>query len=296
MLQFYPYNIGNSWSYLWIYHNVENDYYEAGKDIFVISKDTVVNNIKYWLVKHDQRGYRQYLSYLERIDSVSGDVLRIDNLTAGEINCVDNVYASVGDTISIANNKHLLYCDKMVVLSIRDTIINNFQTTIRITAGLPSSSKLFFARNIGFLGTGKNYWLDSANVNGTVFSNITDVKDNDESIISEFNLRQNYPNPFNPTTTIEYTIPTHPISLSLVRGGTKGGVVTLKVYDILGREVTTLVNEYQQPGRYEVKFEASHSEQSRGMPSGIYFYWLQVSPSASPEHIYSFVRKMILLK
>jgi len=93
-------------------------------------------------------------------------------------------------------------------------------------------------------------------------------------------LSQNYPNPFNPTTTIKYSIPS--TQTPLLRG--VGGVLTtLKIYDILGREVATLLNKEQKPGNYEIQFDASD------LTSGIYFYRLQSG---------SFVesRKMILIK
>ncbi|HSW55220.1 MAG TPA: T9SS type A sorting domain-containing protein, partial [Ignavibacteriaceae bacterium] len=84
------------------------------------------------------------------------------------------------------------------------------------------------------------------------------------------NLEQNYPNPFNPSTTLSFVI------------GHRS-FVTLKVYDVLGNEVATLVDEYKPAGEYEVEFVAS------GLTSGIYFYKLQAG---------SFVeaRKMILMK
>lgn len=74
----------------------------------------------------------------------------------------------------------------------------------------------------------------------------------------------NYPNPFNPSTTINYQLP-------------ENGFVTLKVFDILGREVATLVNENKPAGYYTVKFDASHSERSRGITSGVYIYTIQVN-------------------
>jgi DNA-binding beta-propeller fold protein YncE/fibronectin type 3 domain-containing protein len=73
--------------------------------------------------------------------------------------------------------------------------------------------------------------------------------------VGKYELGQNYPNPFNPTTTIEYAMP-------------QAGVVTLKVYDVLGREVTTLVNERKAAGNYAVPFNGS------GLASGVYFYKL----------------------
>ena len=97
----------------------------------------------------------------------------------------------------------------------------------------------------------------------------TDVKSTDVPP-SEFTLFQNYPNPFNPSTRIKYQVS----SISQV---------SLKVYDLLGREVATLVNEYKPAGSYEANFDA------KGLSSGIYFYKLQAG---------SFVqtRKMVLLK
>ncbi len=76
-----------------------------------------------------------------------------------------------------------------------------------------------------------------------------------DDVIKDFTLNQNYPNPFNSTTIISYTIP-------------KAGHVSLKIFDVLGREVETLVNENQNVGRYEVNFDGSR------LASGVYFYRL----------------------
>jgi len=273
MLEFYPNNIGNSWSYRWLYYDVINDFYEAGTDKIFISKDTLINNSKYWAVEFNYGSYN-YEHYSERIDTATGDVFRIEDSFGGEINLVDNVYAGIGDTISISNNRYLLYCDKLVVQSIRDTIINNFQTTIREVVGLPSKLKLYFARNIGMLGSGKNFWIDSANVNGIIFSDIssdfTGITEFKEPIGTNYILLQNYPNPFNPTTTITYSLP-------------KSTFVTLKVYDIIGEEIAELVNEKKDSGTYDVTWNAQN------IPSGVYFYKITAGE-------YSKTIKMILLK
>jgi len=91
----------------------------------------------------------------------------------------------------------------------------------------------------------------------------------------EFSLSQNYPNPFNPVTTIKYSVPT-----SLKSQTSK---VKLTVFDILGNEVTTLVDEYKAAGNYEVKFEAGN------FASGMYIYRLQSNGFVE-------TRKMMLLK
>ncbi|MBV6479908.1 MAG: hypothetical protein HGGPFJEG_02714 [Ignavibacteria bacterium] len=83
---------------------------------------------------------------------------------------------------------------------------------------------------------------------------------NDEKIPKEYSLIQNYPNPFNPSTRISYAIP-------------KEGFVTLKIYDILGKEVMTLVNENMQAGYYDVEFNASSA--AGGLASGLYFYTIK---------------------
>ncbi|MCZ7602034.1 MAG: T9SS type A sorting domain-containing protein [Melioribacteraceae bacterium] len=93
------------------------------------------------------------------------------------------------------------------------------------------------------------------------FSTIVSVDDKHEEVVSDFSLSQNYPNPFNPSTTIKFTVP------SDVKRETS--ITKLVVYDILGREVKTLVNEVKAPGTYEVTFNASQ------LASGVYFYRLQ---------------------
>jgi hypothetical protein len=87
---------------------------------------------------------------------------------------------------------------------------------------------------------------------------------------STYLLQQNYPNPFNPSTTISFSIPTSEF-------------VTLKVYDVLGREIATLVNENLSAGSYSYNFDASN------LTSGVYFYKLQAGK-------YSETKKMLLSK
>ena len=111
-------------------------------------------------------------------------------------------------------------------------------------------------------------------------TNATVIDPSNNNLPDGFALSQNYPNPFNPSTTINYSIP----AVSFV---------TLKIYDVLGNEVATLVNEEKIKGNYEVKFSTTGGVTSGGniynLPSGIYFYRLQAG---------SFVEtnKMILLK
>jgi hypothetical protein len=83
---------------------------------------------------------------------------------------------------------------------------------------------------------------------------------------SEFFLGQNYPNPFNPATTIDYQIP-------------MVGDVIIRVYDVLGREVRTLLHDMKNAGKYEVKFDATD------LPTGVYFYRLQAGTSTETKRL-----------
>jgi len=95
---------------------------------------------------------------------------------------------------------------------------------------------------------------------------------------SKFYL-SNYPNPFNPTTQIKYEIP-------------EEGIVTLKVYDVLGREVAVLVNKKQYAGRYAVTFSATNGDSQ--MASGVYIYRLTVNSGKANNFTMS--KKMILMR
>jgi hypothetical protein len=100
--------------------------------------------------------------------------------------------------------------------------------------------------------------------------NPTNLNEITNKIPSEFSLQQNYPNPFNPSTKVKYEIP-------------ERSFVTLKVYDVLGKEVATLVNDEKPAGVFEFEFNGA------GLTSGIYFYKLQVGDFVE-------TRKMVLLR
>jgi hypothetical protein len=98
----------------------------------------------------------------------------------------------------------------------------------------------------------------------------TDADNQDPKIPLKYFLSNNYPNPFNPITNFEFRIADF-------------GLVSLKVFDVLGNEVATLINEVKSPGSYNLQYNAS------ALASGIYFYELRTDKFSS-------VKKMILLK
>ena len=86
---------------------------------------------------------------------------------------------------------------------------------------------------------------------------------------NDFSLSQNYPNPFNPSTTIRYEIP-------------EGGFVSLKIYDVVGNEIATLVNEAKLAGSYEVEFNI-YSDEGQNLVSGVYFYQIVRRANGTPR-------------
>ena len=121
--------------------------------------------------------------------------------------------------------------------------------------------------------TGEGTLIGSTGIKGIdgmayAYDGIVDVEDN--QVVNKFVLEQNYPNPFNPETTINFTIP-------------RNANVSLKVYDVIGREVAVLMNEYKTAGNYSVKFNAGK------LSSGLYIYRLEANGI-------SISKKMMLLK
>jgi FlgD Ig-like domain len=102
------------------------------------------------------------------------------------------------------------------------------------------------------------------------------------NVIKGFSLSQNYPNPFNPSTTILYELPAK-------------SNVTVKIYNILGQEVRTLVNQIQQAGQQAAIWD-SRNNFGREVSSGVYFYRIEATPVSGTGNVFSSVKKMLLLK
>jgi hypothetical protein len=190
------------------------------------------------------------------------------------------------DTLNMFNKCHIFY----QYAKTSDMI---FSTPIQITASGPNSYDERYASldriaiNQGGYYTiyivyqkdpqpGSFAYLDNAPESraSLMFRKITDatligVRNNNE-IVKEFKLDQNYPNPFNPTTRITYSIG-------------KESFVTIKVYDVVGKEVMTLVNNKESAGNKEVVFDATN------LPSGVYFYTIKAGS-------FSDTKKMVLVK
>jgi hypothetical protein len=156
---------------------------------------------------------------------------------------------------------------------------------------MPGSGAFFFHMDITLTANTSHQiapdWTDLANTPVTIYvdvgidgtiddtlqlkNQITNIEDRGNLYIpKEYKLEQNYPNPFNPSTTIKYSLP-------------KESLVTLKIYNLLGEEVATLINTEQTIGIYEIDFDASN------LSSGIYLYRIQAGDFVE-------MKKMILMK
>jgi hypothetical protein len=153
------------------------------------------------------------------------------------------------------------------------TEINNYGFEVERKPETGDWTKIGFAKGNGNSNSEKEYLFTDKNLNPGNYRYRLKQIDNDgkneyskevevivKEIPTEYTLNQNFPNPFNPTTKIEYTIPN--AGTSFMKS------IQLKVYDILGREIETLVNEKKSAGTYSVSWNAA------GLPSGIYIYRL----------------------
>ncbi len=142
--------------------------------------------------------------------------------------------------------------------------------------GITSAYSLLITDTYIFSGIfGKSIWRRE-------LSEITETKNINTEIPLGYSLSQNYPNPFNLVTKIRFEVPLSK-GLRASEEVELKGVVSLKIFDITGREIKTLVNEQLQPGTYEVTFDGSN------LPSGVYFYQLRSGEFAE-------TKKLVLLK
>jgi hypothetical protein len=182
-------------------------------------------------------------------------------------------YSVPGTGWRYINMQTPLYWDGVSNVLIEICFGNNSTTSSSVIQGTSASSMYYFATRLDSLAC-----TFSPNPSGYQYRPNICFKIEQQSgysninnkIPAEYILHQNYPNPFNPVTKIKYEIP-------------KSGFVSLKIFDVLGREVRQLVSEVKSKGVYSVDFNAS------SLPSGIYFYKLETENFVS-------VKRMILIK
>lgn len=217
------------------------------------------NNFDYCTVKYNSSGIQQWVARYN--GPANGD----DEVESLVLDDSGNVYITGG---SLENSNYFDYC------TIKYNTSGVQQWVIRFNRFGYGNN---YANSMVLDGSGNIYVTGYSYGNGTnndyctiKYSAITGVPQTQNNIPYKFSLSQNYPNPFNPATKIKYGLPI-------------SGNVKLVVYDILGKEIKTLVNEKQNAGTYQVEFDGSN------FPSGVYFYKLTTDN-------YNAVKKMVLIK
>ncbi|MCH7771516.1 MAG: hypothetical protein IIA49_10970 [Bacteroidetes bacterium] len=306
IFSYYPLQIGNTWVYDYIHFTSPVTSYS---DIFtrtIVDKIVKENGNTYYEIEEKYIYLGGYNTVYERIDSVTAKIYRFDEFCTDLEQIIDDLLAEVGDLLYSTRFGHCIAqqptnflseqsFNQWGITSIKKEFVNNGL----FTAGY------FLAGKVGLLSINysddngnKFYNLNGAIINGVVYGDTTVVSVDDDipNLPTEYSLSQNYPNPFNPATKIRFTIPTSHLNPSPYQGeGKRERLITLKVYDVLGNEVATLVNEEKPAGEYEVEFNPASG--IRNLVSGIYFYQLRAEdPSSSSGQGFVQTKKMILLK
>ncbi len=186
-----------------------------------------------------------------------------DSLNSGE---------TIGFRVELVNSSSGAVVGTFDNVLYNKTNLNDYENkSYQIDCSGITEGDYFFRLVTSVTGEAEFNLLNSVNDASTVAKRTSDkVSYTGNTIPVTYDLSQNYPNPFNPATTINYQLP-------------KTGFVTLKIYDILGKEVATLVKEQKNQGRYIAHFNATH------LASGVYIYQLRVNDYVSSK-------KMLLLK
>ena len=211
---------------------------------YIIPDNTVIESMGYWVFSEDSD---QFSQLFKGVENVTGD-LGFSLSNGGETIWLYNTDDQLVDSVSYGDSSPwpVQPDGNGPTLSLRDPHLDN------------SNAENWMASNrYGTPGIANN----------AVFVSIEE----DIEMPEDFQLFQNYPNPFNGTTNIVYSIP-------------EPGLVTLKIYDLLGKEIRTLVNQVQVANKYRITFD------TYGLSTGVYFYRIQVGNS------FVETKKMLLLK
>jgi Secretion system C-terminal sorting domain len=265
-LGYFPLHNGNRWEYFYHWAAITNgDTYTI-----TVEGDTLMTNGKVYkkMVK------RQIPNNLIQ----SSSFIRIDSLQAKlytyNIDSVGNEYFLDSLRLTIGSNSRR-YGRLMRIDTIR---LFEITTTERYFGAYVGGSSYSVAYGIGLISASSGEFIDIpyyttllyTQINGNEYGTFVNVKKDEPSQPNDFSLEQNYPNPFNPSTTIRYSLK-------------KACFISLKVYNILGQELRTIISDQQFAGRYEILFDA------RELPSGVYFYKLQTDNQTD-------IKAMVLIK
>ena len=244
---YFPLSVGNKW------------FFSQGNDGVIrkqleIQKDTILSD-GYSYSKFDLQSinidpssslYEQEYFYLRRVNNT---IVEYPNRIILDFDM------NIGDTVYSFFRAH--YPSVLNRIATDNVFGRNLSTYTFIVS---SYNYYCFTDSIGFnqlMGSTFHDWMPEkllgCEVDGKVYGHVITGIENHNEIFVDYEVYQNYPNPFNPVTKIKYSIP-------------KASQVIIKVYDVLGKEVSTLVNQFRNAGEYEVEFNAIN------IPSGVYIY------------------------
>lgn len=283
LLNYYPLQTGNYWEYQSYWEQMPFPPTDSSTSSIEVLGDTLLENgHTYKILLHKDITPNKYqYNRFERIDSLTGCVYRyINDTTENHEYMSDSLFAQAGDNIYSSHGRVTSSGNYMTqCLSVKNdsvfgipTQLKTFQDQSFIPGSIYTLAKGFgeLYGSVCEMGCGFTN-LVYAKIDGKEYGKkITSINSDENFSPNLFILNQNYPNPFNPNTVISFQLAVN-------------CNVSLKVYDVLGNEVTTLINEERSAGSYKTNFDGSK------LASGIYFYTLRAN---------NFVRnrKMILLK
>lgn len=266
---FFPHKLGDKWQYDYAepqphlgIEEITSDSLAADSSVFIeINK----SKLSGWSYRVDKQGNVYYLPQAKTVnflyyksDADSGDIW--------EYKIFDNGYASVARMEEIFND--VIFGVPTVVKKISYYVSSTFKSWLE---------SRYYASGFGLIlltaeATPYNYvkMLAGCSIDGKSYGTLVSVENKKNNVSPSFILGQNYPNPFNPSTTISFEID-------------KYCFVELEVFDMLGRKISTLINDYKIPGRYSITFNAEN------ISSGIYCYKLTAQNHSS-------IKKMLYIK
>jgi hypothetical protein len=228
---------------------------ETNDDGFLLTGSTLIPAVNMYLIKTDELGE---ITWTKEISSELGRGRK-------SIEYSDGGFITLGEWLVLENPD----TSKNYLVKISDQGDSLWSVEWNVE-GVPTDLKETSDNGFIVLGNYSRFFNDDGIYLTKLTSEPNAIKNFSQNIPAEFSVMQNFPNPFNPVTTITYEIP-------------ERSIVTIKIYGVLGNEITTLVNEEKSAGRYEILFNAEN------LPSGIYFYRLQAGD-------YIETKKMVLMK
>jgi hypothetical protein len=217
-------------------------------------------------------------NYITSLERQNGDSVFLYQASMKREVLFFNFSKSIGDTISSTINGK----DTMDIVLTGKFIMNYFGVSRRawsfyvnpLRGSVDIQYTDIVVDSLGIVGRNPVYGdptsLVGAVINGKTYGNVVGIHHNVEHISNDFELLQNFPNPFNPTTTISFSLPSR-------------SFVSLKVFDLLGKEVATIISEEMPVGKYSKQWNAAN------VSSGVYFYRLQAGT-------FTEIKKLVLLR